>query len=317
MNLLDVTKYLQTDDQCLDFLEKVRWNGRVRCIRCGNDKISRVERKANPSDKKKKNRRSRLYTCLESTCKHQFSTTTGTMFHDSHLPLSKWFMAIALIVHAKKGMSAKQMERHLDVNYRTAWFMGHRIRKAMAQPGGLAAGMVTPRPKMSGIVEMDETYVGGRQRGKGVKYGKEQKAVVVGLRERGGDLRFFHTSDARAVTLKPILDENISSEVEQIMTDDTCAAYALLHATGKHSVVKHSRSQYVNGIVHTNSIESAFSLFKRGVVGSFHRVSHKHLHRYLSEFEYRFNGRELPDLFGQTVARMTQPGNMPYAQLIS
>jgi transposase-like protein len=309
MNLLNVTANLQTDEQCLDFLEQLRWNGRVRCIRCGNDKISRVERKSET-----KNKRTRLYTCLEPTCKHQFSATTGTMFHDSHLPLHKWFMAIALIVHAKKGMSAKQMERHLGVNYRTAWYMGHRIRKAMAEPGGIMVNAVT-RPKLSGIVELDETYVGGKQKGKGVYYGKKQKAVVVGLRERGGDLRLVHTNDARAVTLKTIMDANVSPNVEQIMTDDSSAAFSALQSTGKHSYTKHTRGHYVEGTVHTNSIESAFSLLKRGIVGSFHRVSHKHLHRYLSEFEYRFNGRELSDLFSQTVARMLGNKEMRYSEL--
>jgi len=311
MNLLNVTSNLQTDEQCLDFLEQLRWNGRVHCPLCGTDKISRIARK-NPG----KNRRTRLYTCLEPTCKQQFSTTSGTMFHDSHLPLHKWFMAIALIVHAKKGMSAKQMERHLGVNYRTAWYMGHRIRKAMAQPGGITF-QVVQRPKLSGIVELDETYVGGKQKGKGVYYGKNQKAVVVGLRERGGELRFVHTSDAKAVTLKNVMNANVSPDVERIMTDESSAAYAALQGSGKHSVIRHRDGKYVEGMVHTNTIESAFSLLKRGIVGSFHRISHKHLHRYLSEFEYRFNGRELPDLFQQTVARMAEPGNMEYKELIA
>ena len=315
MNLLDVTKQLQTDDQCLDFLERVRWpEGKVRCIRCGHDKISRVERKS-----KTKNKRTRLFTCLEPTCKHQFSPTAGTMFHDSHLPLHKWFAAVALIVHAKKGMSAKQMERHLAVNYRTAWYMGHRIRKAMAQPGGIAA-TVTPRPKLSGIVEVDETYVGGKQKGKGVYYGKKQKAVVIGIRERGGELRYTHTSDAKTQNVKDVVAANISPDAEAVMTDEAAVYPWVMRETGhsgRHAIIRHKDGHYVEGTVHTNSIESAFSLFKRGIVGSFHRISHKHLHRYLSEFEYRFNGRELPDLFTQTVGRMVEPGNLEYKQLVA
>ena len=140
MNLIDVSTQLQTEDQCLDFIEKVRWlDGKIRCVRCGNDKVSRITRTVNPRvprKEKKQNKRTRLYACLESTCKHRFTPTVGTLFHDSHLPLSKWFAAVALIVHAKKGMSAAQVQRHLGVNYRTAWYMGHRIRKAMASGEG-------------------------------------------------------------------------------------------------------------------------------------------------------------------------------------
>lgn len=313
MNMMDVVENLATDEQCLDFLERKRWpDGKVRCIRCGNDKISRIQRKS-PS----KNKRTRLYSCLEPTCKHQFSPTTDTLFHDSHLPLHKWFAAVALIVHAKKGMSAKQIERHLGVNYRTAWYMGHRIRKAMAQPGGITvkAMEVTPRPKLSGIVELDETYVGGKQKGKGVYYGKKQKAVVIGIRERGGELRFIHTSDAKGETIKTVMEQNVSPDVEQIMTDESSVAMWLLRGNAKHHMIRHKDGHYVEGSVHTNSIESAFSLLKRGIVGSFHRLSHKHLHRYLSEFEYRFNGRDDADLFGATVANMVNRGGMKYSEL--
>ena|ERR1700676_4226972 len=314
MNLIDVIKSLQTEDQCLDFLERRRWPNGVRCPQCGNDKVSRITRTVDLSKsrtEKKQNKRPRLYACLESTCQYRFTPTVGTMFHDSHLPLTKWFAAVALIVHAKKGMSAKQMERHLAVSYRTAWYMGHRIRKAMAETGGITG------PKLSGTVELDETYVGGKQKGKGVYYGKKSKAVVVGLRERGGELRLVHTNDARAVTLKTVMDANVSPDVERIMTDDSSAAFSALQSTGKHSYTKHTRGWYVSGDVHTNTVESAFSLLKRGIVGSFHRVSHKHLHRYLSEFEYRFNRRELPDLFSATVARMVGSKEMKYAELIS
>lgn len=314
MNLIDVTKNLQTEDQCLDFLERRRWPNGVRCPQCGNDKVSRITRNVDLTKtraEKKQNKRTRLYACLEPTCKYRFTPTVGTLFHDSHLPLNKWFAAVALIVHAKKGMSAKQMQRHLAVSYRTAWYMGHRIRKSMAEGNGFTG------PKLSGIVELDETYVGGKQKGKGVYYGKKQKAVVVGLRERGGELRLVHTSDARANTLKSIMDANVSLDVERIMTDESSAAFTALRDSGKHSVICHKAGSYVQGIVHTNSIESAFSLLKRGIVGSFHRISHKHLHRYLSEFEYRFNRREVPDLFSQTVARMLGSKEMKYAELIS
>jgi len=324
MNLIDVNKKLQTEDQCLDFLEKVRWpDGIVRCPECGNEKVSRITRTVDETKSrkdKKQNKRTRLYACLEPTCKYRFTPTVGTMFHDSHLPLAKWFAAVALIVHAKKGMSALQMQRHLGVNYRTAWYMGHRIRKAMAEPSGITVRELLPRPKLSGIVEVDETYVGGKQKGKGVYYGKKQKAVVIGIRERGGDLRFIHTSDAKANSVQPVVTANVSPDVRAIMTDEAQIYPWILRRTGledRHAVIEHKFNKYVSGEVHTNTVESAFSLFKRGIVGSFHKVSHKHLHRYLSEFEYRFNGREEPDLFGSTVARMVGSKEMKYAELVA
>src|SRR5271170_6031572 len=149
MNLIDVTQHFATDEQCLAYLEQMRWpDGKVRCSTCGNDRISRITRKSAT-----KNVRKSLYQCLEPTCKQQFSATSGTIFNDSHLPLRKWFMALAIVVDAKKGISANQLKEHLGIgSYRTAWYMAHRIRKAMEDGTGL----------LSGIVEIDETYIGGK-----------------------------------------------------------------------------------------------------------------------------------------------------------
>jgi transposase-like protein len=323
MNLIDVARNLSTDDQCLDFIEKVRWHGKIRCPECGNDKVSRITRTVDQSKaraEKKQNKRTRYYACLEPTCKQQFSPTAGTIFHDSHLPLNKWFLAVALIVDAKKGMSANQLARHLKVNYRTAWYLAHRIRKTMATPTGptITPYEETTRPKLSGIVEVDETYVGGKQKGKGVYYGKKQKQVVIGLRQRGGDVRFVHTRDAKAKTVHEVIMAHVSPDVQFVMTDEFPIYPAILAKMGqleKHRTVKHAEGNYVQGIAHTNTVESAFSLFKRGIVGSFHKISGKHMHRYLSEFEYRFNGREDADLFGATVARMVTSKEMKYSEL--
>jgi transposase-like protein len=315
MNLLDVTKRLQTEDQCLDFLEKVRWpDGKIRCLQCGSDRISRVERKS-----KSKNKRTRLYTCLEPTCKQQFSPTVGTLFHDSHLPLSKWFAAVALIVHAKKSMSAKQMERHLGVNYRTAWFMGHRIRKAMADGHPIVTPAGPSRPKLSGIVEVDETYIGGKHRGNRGKM--DNKEVVMGIRERGGELRFRHIASSNVEELSREIKENISRDAQRVITDELPAYPRAMMSAGihgsKHDTIRHRDKIYVQGDIYTNTVESAFSLFKRGIIGSFHSVSAKHLDRYLAEFEYRFNRRKKPDLFTETLGRMVQTGGMKYAELIA
>src|SRR5437868_556230 len=176
MKLIDVQKCFATDEQCLAYLERKRWPNGARCPVCGNQKVSKITRKSAT-----KNKRAHLYQCLEPTCKQQFSSTTGTIFHDSHLPLSKWFTAIALIVDAKKGMSALQLSRHLACNYRTAWYLSHRIREAMDEPDGL---------KLTGTIEIDETYIGGRQHNNWRKLRK--KEVVMGMRQRGGDLKLIH-----------------------------------------------------------------------------------------------------------------------------
>jgi transposase-like protein len=306
MNLIDVVKTFGTEEQCLAFLERQRWPDGVRCMICGNDKVSKITRKS-----KTKNKRGQIYQCLEPTCKHQFSTTTGTLFGDSHIPLQKWFMALSILVDAKKSISANQLKEHLGLgSYRTAWYMVHRIRKAMADSGS----------PLTGKVEMDETYIGGKQRGTQRKagFGDSKKQIVVGMRQRGGDVRFFHAKDAKSATLAQYIRENISPDVEVIMTDDY-RPYLKAVGNAKHETVNHSAKEYVRfgTDIHTNTIESAFSLLKRGMIGSFHKVSIKHLHRYLSEFEYRFNARHNADRFTKTLARMAATPIMPYKELIT
>jgi transposase-like protein len=309
MNLIDVNKSFATEDQCLDFLEVMRWPDGVRCPVCGADKVSRINRKT-----ASKNKRDRFYACLEPTCNHRFSATAGTVFHRSHLPLTKWFMAIAIVMDAKKGMSALQLQQHLGIgSYRTAWYMVHRIRKAMVE--------LFPT-KLSGIVEVDETWIGGKsqRRGKDRRSSwRESKDAVIGMRERGGRVRFFHVPNLKADTMKKLLDRHISSNTKRIVTD-TSMVYPFAmdkDFQSKHDTVNHSREWVKPGDiqVHTNTIESAFSLLKRGLIGSFHRVSIKHLHRYLAEFENRFNLRNVEDRFEQTVRKMLTTEQMEYKEL--
>lgn len=301
MKLIDVPKAFATDEQCLAYLEASRWPKGVRCTVCGAKEVSKITRKT-----KSKNKRAQVYQCLEKTCNSQFSATNGTIFHDSHLPLSKWFMAIALLVDAKKSMSALQLSRHLGCNYRTAWYLAHRIREAMVDDDG---------PKMTGVVEVDEVYLGGKQRGHKSKL--KNKDVVIGVRERKGPVRLVHTKDAKASTLYDVIEKHVSKDAEAIMTDEN-PAYNF-RITGfrniRHGRIKHKSGVYVQGDVHTNTVESAFSLFKRSVIGSFHQVSIKHLQRYLNEFGYRFNRREDADLFEQTVGRMCAGKALTYAKL--
>lgn len=173
MNLINVDKQFATDEQCLAYLEATRWPDGVRCPVCGNEKVSKITRKTMG-----RNKRAQIYQCLGKTCKQQFSATSGTIFNDSHLPLHKWFMALALVLDAKKGMSAKQLQSHLGIgSYRTAWYMAHRIRRAMGVDE-------TEFPKLSGVVKMDETYVGGKTIRRGEKRDRSGKTkdIVVGLR---------------------------------------------------------------------------------------------------------------------------------------
>ena len=308
MNLIQVADEFQTEAHCLEFLANSRWPKGVRCPICGNDKITRVTRKTAGD-----NRRPFTFACSEPTCKHRFSPTVGTIFHGSHIPLRTWFMAITIVMDAKKGMSARQLKEHLDIgSYRTAWYMVHRIRKAMQEDSG---GF------LSGTVEVDETYVGGKKRGLGQKEIKKSKQIVMGAIERGGKLRLRHVPDVKIETVRGFINEHVAVDVARIMTDEHHAYPAALRPdlSNRHYTVNHIHKEYVRPgtDITTNSIESAFSLFKRGLNGSFHRVSIKHLHRYLSEFEYRFNARRESTKFERVLARMLNTETMHYNQLIS
>jgi len=302
MKLIDVHKQFASEEACLDYLEQMRWPSGLGCLKCGSVKVSRI----NPKDKRGKTRR--IYQCLERPCLHQFTATTGTIFHDTHLPLQKWFLAIALICEAKKGVSACQMQRHLGVNYRTAWYLCHRIREAMKDSDF----------ELAGHVEADETYVGGKVRRRGKPYVKKsEKDVVLGMIERGGKLQLFPIPDATRATMQPILERRLSKNVTVIYTDEhPIYDWSLRDRfTGRHQTINHTRA-YALGQVHTNTIENAFSLLKRSITGSFHKLSIKHLRRYCDEFSYRFNRRdEQEQLFDGTLKNILNEKALSYKTL--
>jgi transposase-like protein len=312
MNLIDVTRELSTEEECFSFLEKKRWPDGVRCAVCGNNRISRITRKSTT-----KNVRKSLYQCLEPTCKQQFSVTSGTIFHDSRIPLSKWFMAISLIMDAKKGISALQLKQHLGLgSYQTAWHMTHRIREAMQDTSG---------SKLTGVIEIDETYIGGKAKRRGgaarnQKPRNEKFDMVLGLRERKGRVKYVHISDGKKETISKVIDKHVSLGTQRVITD-SAAVYDFginENLRWKHRKVNHSIQWVVPGSkIHTNTVESSFSLLKRGLIGSFHRVSIKHLHRYLSEFEHRFNERKDGMRFENLVSRTGQTSPLPYRKLIA
>jgi hypothetical protein len=306
MNLIDVQKNFKTDDDALEYLAQLRWPEGVRCVTCGTNKVKQY---TSPT-KKQPNRK--VYQCSEPTCQQQFTATAGTIFHDTHLPLTKWFAALALITDAKKGISAKQLQRHLGTSYKAAWYLAHRIRKAMEETGG---------SPLTGTVEIDETYVGGKSIRRSNRGNRryEMKDAVVGMVERGGRLRFRYIGkgSATADRVRPVVRENVSRDVERVITDESVIYPRVFdgYIASKHETVCH-RDEYVTGVdTHTNTIESAFSLLKRGIMGSFHQISIKHIDRYLSEFEYRFNRRQERSMFEETLARMARVKPMPFATL--
>jgi transposase-like protein len=303
MNLIQVNRRFTTDAQCLAYLEAYRWPEGIRCVTCGCDRISRITRKS-----KTKNLRGNLYQCLEPSCKQQFTSTTGTIFHDSHLTLTQWFTAVALLADAKKSVSACQLQRHLGIgSYRTAWYLAHRIRKAMAETPSEAG------TKLSGTVEVDETFVGGKydKRRKRKPY---EKQAVMGLIERGGKVRTMSIPTVSKKILVGTIEKH-TTQGAKIYTDELIAYKTVGR---EHETVNHSKEEWVRGIdIHTNTVESYWSLFKRGLIGSFHQVSVKHLDRYLQEFQFRFNNREDKDLFVNTIGRMCRTERMQYKQLIA
>lgn len=292
MNLAEMMEDFADESKCRAYIEALRWPNGVRCPDCNHDKVYRLENRA-------------LFLCAK--CEYQFSATVDTIFHDTHLPLTTWFLATVLLCEAKKGMSACQIQRSLGIKtYKTAWYLCHRIRAAMLQ---------TDRSKLGGKVEMDETYVGGKTHDP-LRFAN--KEVVIGIRQRGGQLRFFHAEDVKSGTLEKFIRENIAEDVEMLFTDDAKqyrSAARHLRQDRRHKTIRHSMKIYVKGDIHTNTIESAFSLLKRGVIGTWHRVSAKHLQAYCNEMCFRFNNRKNPYLFRDTVLRLITSSNLQYKEL--
>ena len=291
LNLVELTEQFGTDEKCRKALEQLRWKDGAKCPRCNASATAIANRFQ--------------YDC--DSCHYQFSVTAGTIFHDSHLSLWKWFVATALLCETKKGMSACQVQRTIGVSYKTAWYLCHRIRAAMVE---------TNKPVLDGKIEMDETFVGG----KGHKPGRpKDKEIVIGIRQRNGELRLFHSKDVQAKTLAQYIRENISEDAEVIFTDGYPSYPSAIKRAGtarkQHKTINHSDGIYVMGDTHTNTIENVFSLFKRGVRGTWHHISAKHLAAYLEEMSFRFNNRKNPYLFRDTVLRLISSTNVEYKKL--
>lgn len=316
-SLIQTAKDFASEEQCHNYLEAARWPNGVRCPQCGGDAISKFTVKGKTRVTKDKQTGQPvtktgpdrfMYQCLDKTCKYQFQTTTGTIFCDTHLPLRIWMQAIALMCTAKKGLSAKQMERTMGVSYKTAWYLNHRIRKAMDEGfDGL----------MSGTVEADATFIGGRydERRRRAKHGKQP---VSGLLQRGSESAHskVHIQPIPKESQQhthPIIEQRVPKDA--MLYTDEHGAYKRYGAGRLHKIVVHGKGEYVIGDVHTNGVEGFWSLLKRGIIRSFHQVSVKHLERYIAEFQFRFNRREDQEIFSAVVLGLVSKDALRYKAL--
>ncbi len=282
-------KIFHDEDATRAHIEASRWGGEPSCPHCGSVSVRRMEGKTQAG----------MFLC--NGCRDKFTVRTGSVMERSHVPLHKWLLATHLMAASKKGMSAKQMERMLGVTYKTAWFLCHRIREAMdgAAPTGPLGGP-------DGVVEADETYVGGKAKNRATRKPAPKKAVVA-LVERNGKARSFHVANVNARDVRALVVTNVD-RASHLMTDESPVYVRMGREFNGHSVVNHSAKQYVTtgGFKHSNTVENFFSIFKRGVIGTYHHMSEAHLGRYCAEFDLRFNTRELTD--GERAAAILKGG---------
>ena len=280
MNLIEIFSKFQNNEEAVRFLEQKRWGDKVICVYCNSNKTCRH-----------KEQNKTRWQCWN--CKKSFNVTVGTIFHHTYIQLNKWFMLIGLMLNAKKGLSACQASRDLGMRRATIWSMMHRIRKAM---------MTDEAKLLSGIVEMDECYIGGKPRKENIRDDDDnkpdnprgrgtKKALVVGMCQREGDVKAqtAEKTEIKANNLQKIVNKSVDINNSSLITDDY-KGYSNMSKLLNHSVINHNK-QYVNKSIHTNTIESFWAMLKRGIIGQFHWVSKKYLQSYLYEFEYKYNCR--------------------------
>jgi len=272
--------YFTDENEARLYLEKIRWpHDNPICPHCGSANQHYALKGKKDS---KTSVRKGVWKCKK--CRKQFSVTVGTVFEKSHIPLNKWLLASFLICSSKKGMSSHQLHRMLEVTYKTAWFMSHRIRYAMDKRTTI---------KFQGTVEADETYVGGKGHGKRGR-GADNKTPVFALVERNGNVMSMPVERVTGENLRYIISQNVEKSAT-IMTDDFMSYRGLEKKFASHQIINHGKKEYVRGDIHTNTIEGYFSILKRGIIGVYHHVGKNHLHRYLSEFNFRYNRRKNND----------------------
>lgn len=280
MNVSEVFTRFSSQEACIQYLEGLRWQNEPECPYCKS---------------KQSSQRKDTYRHQCNNCNSSYSVLVGTIFEDTKLPLFKWFLAISLMLNAKKGLSALQLGRDIGVNRKTAWYLQMRVRKAMQDGGG-------DNDLFKGIVEIDETYIGGAQRNhskqrrqqrreSGLNFtGMQHKQAVIGLLERAGRIKLEVLEKAHGKTIKPIIEQTVSKQAS-IVTDGFGGYSGLDKAYKEHQVLNKEKEEYVRGEYHTNTLEGFWTLFKRGIYGQYHKVSIRHLQSYLNEFTFKYNYR--------------------------
>lgn len=302
ISVTQLFKYFSTEEKCVEWLEQARWNGSPTCPHCqGQDSITPAY--------------SKRFTYWHKDCRKHFTVKTGTVMHSSKTPTQNWIVALYYVLTARKGVSAMQLSKELGVQYRTAWYMLHRLREACAN------GQFT----LTNVVEVDETYIGGKEKNKHQSQkpkklrGTTGKQAVFGMRERGGKTKAKPVSSTDRETLWQEIQQSIQLGAT-LYTDDHGAYRGLGLARYNHKVVNHSAKQYVDGLAHTNGIESVWSLLKRSIHGTWHHVSVKHLQRYINEASFRLNeGNCQVDTVDrmQALAAGMKGKRIPYQELVS
>lgn len=297
MNLSKLLDEYADESKSRQYLEALRWPDGVACPRCLGKSISTINGDG-------------IYEC--NPCHYQFTVRVGTVLQDSKLAIRKWLVATFLITESKKGISANQLRRMVGSTYKTAWYLSHRIREAMYEATGHAA--------LGGTVEVDETFVGGKPRHRGPKPGVRRghpKTMVLGAVARGGGVRLHMSRSQRNTTsLREFIADAVRDDTSVIFTDSAPAYGDMNDRDTRHESVNHTANEWVRGDVHTNNIESVWSLFKRSLIGSYHHMSVKHMQSYLEEIEWRFNNRHNDHLFRDTLRALMRSEVLTYRRLI-
>ena len=289
MTLVDLVDRYGDEDACHEYLAELRWPTGVTCPACGSKSVSYLKKR-------------RQHDC--NACRKRFSVRAGTIFQDSKLELRKWFMALYIICQSKKSVSANQLKRMLGVSYKTAWFLCHRIRRAM---------MIEDERKLEGIVEADETFLGGKKRNGGGPHGK---TVVLGAVERDGQVRLRHSGDRKAHKIEQFIEDTVSDDADALYTEKHQAYKFAARVVGvEPETINKSEGEWVHGQVHTNTIEGVWSLLDRSIIGAYHKISTKHLPAYLDEQEWRYNNRKNEFLFRDTLIWLIRADPMEYKEL--